>query len=313
VLLGLDSALSEGGRLAITYYRKLENSEYLSRIEKWHTAFAWIQNYCNEKGRKFPRFIGAPAPEDIAWAAYCNERITTSGALDYKLLVSTVERILPCIIDGIPFPPDIVRSVISRVSNRMGLKADKEKGNKWIYWEKCLGIACALYKGTHAEKEYKMALEDNRLTRDYLYGRLLAVADCAESIALNIAKENRDTNAINLMQRFASQPFATWKTLEESLKIYMKRIKASYYGLWEGYDELLDIILNDKFKPSDYMCNDPLTGEYLLGYHCQRRWLKTHKRKDGKWVEKPRNVDKKEAPDNSGVDNTFLEGEDDVD
>ena len=38
-----------------------------------------------------------------------------------------------------------------------------------------------------------MALEEDRKTKDYLYGRLLAVGEQIESMALYYAKEKRDT------------------------------------------------------------------------------------------------------------------------
>jgi CRISPR-associated protein Csd1 len=132
-----------------------------------------------------------------------------------------------------------------------------------------------------------MSLEEGRDSRDYLYGRLLAVADVIESTALAIAKENRDTNAARLMQRFSERPFSTWPIIENSLKPYMDRIYAKIPGLLLGYREVLDTI-HDLFKSDNYNIDAPLDGEYLLGYHCQRSWFKTHKRKDGIWIVKPK-------------------------
>jgi CRISPR-associated protein Csd1 len=63
VVIGLDSATP--GRMAITFYRELTGSEFLQRIEQWHSDFSWEQNFGKEL-----HFIGAPAPKDIAWAAY---------------------------------------------------------------------------------------------------------------------------------------------------------------------------------------------------------------------------------------------------
>src|SRR5207253_9551242 len=44
-------------------------------------------------------------------------------------------------------------------------------------WEKCLGIACSLFRGHYVDRRYQMDLELERNTRDYLYGRLLAIAE----------------------------------------------------------------------------------------------------------------------------------------
>ena len=65
---------------------------------------------------------------------------------------------------------------------------------------------CALYRKYREKEEYNMALDENRTTRDYLYGRLLAIADDLEQWALKKANEDRPTTAARLMQRFATIP-----------------------------------------------------------------------------------------------------------
>ena len=65
-----------------------------------------------------------------------------------------------------------------------------------------------------------MTLETDRRTRDYLYGRLLAIAENIESRALFVARETRDTTAARLMQRFADRPYSTWRTIELALVPY---------------------------------------------------------------------------------------------
>ncbi|MHB9139773.1 MAG: type I-C CRISPR-associated protein Cas8c/Csd1, partial [Victivallaceae bacterium] len=63
VVMGLDSATP--GRMAITYYRELTGSEYLDRIQEWHTAFAWHQDYGRDaETKQLIRFVGAPSPKD---------------------------------------------------------------------------------------------------------------------------------------------------------------------------------------------------------------------------------------------------------
>jgi len=254
VVMGLDSATP--GRMAITYYRELKGSEFLDRIEGWHEQYAWAQNF----GKKV-RFVGAPAPRDIAEAAY-------GTRLDEKLRKATVERLLPCIIDGHAVPFDLVLTTARRAANRVGL-------DHWE-WEKCLGIACALFRGYSKSlgKEYQMALEEDRSTRDYLYGRLLAVADNIEGYALTKAESNRDTTAARLMQRFADRPFSTWRNIELALTSYKSRLRTSDRGagfLWKR-EKLLDEI-QCRFQSDDFTSDRALSAEFLLGYHCQRAAL----------------------------------------
>jgi CRISPR-associated protein Csd1 len=244
VVMGVDSATP--GRMAVTYYRELRGSDFLKRIEAWHRNCAWLQRFSKDK-----EFYGAPAPKDIAQAAY--------GTKDGDLLQkTTVERLIPCIIDSVPLPWDIVDSCIKKAIQRQSLP-------DWA-WQKTLGIACGLYRYYFKEKEnYTMGLDRERNSRDYLYGRLLAVADCLEGYALKLSNEGRQTNATKLMQRFAERPCSTWRTIELSLIPYKARLARS-----NKYDVELDAIHGLFNDVSGYASDDPLSGEFLLGFHCQR-------------------------------------------
>jgi len=266
VVMALDSATP--GRLSIVYYRALKGSEFLERIENWHETCAWRHTYHlvekqDEKGKtrkvSVP-FYGAPAPADIAEAAY-------GSRLDDKLKKATIKRLLPCIVDGQPIPRDLVESVVRRASNRAGLSG--------YDWSKALTIACALYrKYKHGKEKFEMSLDETRKTRDYLFGRLLAIADVLEERTLSEAEKNRPTNATRYMQQFSQRPFSTWKQIHELITPYFMRQgdNASYYK-W------LIAQVEDLFTPEDFISNKPLTGEYLLGYYCQRQkmWEKKEK------------------------------------
>lgn len=119
-----------------------------------------------------------------------------------------------------------------------------------------------------------MALEEDRTSRDYLYGRLLAVADNLEGYALYLTKETRETSAARLMQRFADHPYSTWRTIELSLSPYKARLRASAKGgfVLQKCEKLFDAI-QGLFASSDFTDDRPLSGEFLLGYHCQRAAL----------------------------------------
>lgn len=251
VVMALESATP--GRLAIAYYRELRGSEFLDRIESWHRRFAWPQNFGKEE-----KFIGAPAPAEIAKAAY-------GLRIDDKLDMATRRRLLPCIVDGMPFPRDLVESTYRRVVNRLGM-------DKWG-WERCLGIACALVKGFNTDKDYQMALDTDSTSRDYLFGRLLAVAERMEYIALRVADEKRDTAAERLMQRFASHPSSTWKSIELALVPYKARLRNRRLPFLLSMNNLLDDIMA-KFQDQDFTRDDALSPEFLLGYHCQRQALR---------------------------------------
>lgn len=247
VVIGLDSATP--GRMSITFYKELLGSDFLQRIEGWHETCAWIHRYGYDKETKRHfTFVGAPAPIDIAETAFGKKA-------DDKIKKTTVARLLPCIIDKQPIPQDIVESAVRRARNRIVL-------NEWE-WNKTLSIACALYKKYNIKENYNMALEENRTTRDYLYGRLLAIADRLEGNALHKAKEKRDTNAARYMQLFAEHPHKTWRQIELSLAPYKARLGGAHY-----FTGLINEVMC-KFDSDDFINDKPLSGEFLLGYHCQ--------------------------------------------
>lgn len=264
VVMAIDSATP--GRASITYYRELSGSDYLSRVDEWHSSCSWLHRYSkieyvDEKTgktiKKYIPFIGAPAPNDIAEAAY-------STKIDEKLRKTTISRLLPCIIDAQPIPHDLVNSAFRRACNKVNME-------KWE-WEKSLSITCALYRKSHPKEDYDMALDPNRKTRDYLYGRLLALAESLEEWALNNANEKRETNAARLMQRFSEHPFSTWRTIELSLTPY----KARLGGKSKKRQSLIDEVIAS-FKDDDFLNDKRLSGEFLLGYHAQRESLHTGK------------------------------------
>ena len=114
-----------------------------------------------------------------------------------------------------------------------------------------------------------MALEKDRTTRDYLYGRLLAMAERLESDALRLADENRETNAARLMQRFADRPYSTWRTIELSLAPYKSRLRSRQAGWLYLLEKEIDNIICS-FGADDFISDKGLSGEFLIGYHCQR-------------------------------------------
>lgn len=104
VVLAID-ALSDG-RASIVYYRELTGSDFLKKINNWHTDYAWFHKTDNNKS-----YIGVPSPEEISKIAYGNN-------ISDKLLKQSVLRIVSCIIDGQRLPYDILHSVVLQTFKR---------------------------------------------------------------------------------------------------------------------------------------------------------------------------------------------------
>lgn len=114
-----------------------------------------------------------------------------------------------------------------------------------------------------------MALDEKCTRRDYLYGRLLAVADRVEYRTFE-KDDGRETNAKRYMNAFSQHPFRTWKILEEKLVPYFNQLKAPERL---KYQALLDEIY-ELFPLENFEDDTALNGLYLIGFHNQSFALK---------------------------------------
>ena len=102
-----------------------------------------------------------------------------------------------------------------------------------------------------------MALNKECTIRDYLYGRLLAVADRIEYRTFEKEKDAaRVTNAKRYMSSFSQRPFETWKIIEENLQPYLNKLPIAERRY---YENLIDSICQ-LFDVEAFQKNDKLTG-----------------------------------------------------
>jgi len=268
IIMGLEAATT--GRLSISYYKELKGDDFLNRIKQWHSTCIWRHEYrkvndgFDEKGKPKYRslvFIGAPSPKDIVLAAYGDK-------VSDKLKKATIERLLPCIIDGARLPYDLVNSAVNRASNPIIIEA-------WEY-RKILTITCALirkYKFDKFKEVWEMALDEKQLDRSYVFGRLLAIAQQIEEWALSIAGEKRDTNAERHMHQFKIHPYKTWGIITDKLRPYMSRLGSKGTHLTELMTQV-----NSLLSFEDFTSQKQLNDSFILGYYCQRQQFIEEKR-----------------------------------
>ena len=270
VLMAFDAATT--GRLALTEYKVLETGKYLENIEKWHLQGSWLQQKFKDK--KIMRYEGVPGITDIADILYGSDAggfLTINDKNGKKLYGELSKRLLPCIWNGRKLPYDLVVTAVNKASNP---QTYKERFN----WERVLMLACSFVKKYRYEmnkEEWKLALEKDCDDRNYLYGRLLAVADRIEYRTFDMDRDaGRVTNAKRYMSTFAQRPYDTWKVIEENLQPYLNKLKAVERRY---YENLIDEICQ-KFTSESFCKNEKLDGLYLLGFHSQSYDLKTYKK-----------------------------------
>ena len=270
-LLGFDAATS--GRLSMVEQKSLESGRYLENIEKWHQSCGWIhEKWKDGKKIQFSGMVGVKDVADILYGIESNGYLSIVDANGKKLYAKVVQKLLPCIWNGQKIPQDYVQKAIEKASNPLAYKNRRN-------WERVLTLACSLVKKDRAERmdkeEWDVSLDKKCKKRDYLYGRLLAVADRIEYKTFDQDKDStRVTNAKRYMNRFSQRPRDTWKVIEESIQPYLEKLPVPEKRY---YENLLDEI-NDLFEMEDFESNERLDGLYLLGFHCQSYDLKKYKK-----------------------------------
>lgn len=264
-ILVLDAATT--GRLSIQEFREIMVSRYLNNLQQWHERCAWEHSKTGEKGRyTFTGMVGVKDAAELLYGIEKNGYFSMKGK--ESIYKGFVKRWMPCVLDGREIPLDLVLLAERRASSPVSFESR-------FLWEQVLSLACSLIKQQRKSRYgevWTMALDEKCTKRDYLYGRLLAVADRIEYRTFD--KENgRETNAKRYMSAFSQHPYRTWKVLEEKLAAYWGQLKAPERLV---YQRLLDEIC-EMFFIEDFENDNPLNGLYLLGFHNQSYALKKKK------------------------------------
>ncbi|MEK5231875.1 type I-C CRISPR-associated protein Cas8c/Csd1 [Lysinibacillus sp. FSL K6-0232] len=254
IVIAMDAATS--GRLAIVYYQQFHTDLFLDNIEHWHNTCKWLQFIKDEETKKVLRIEGTPSTYRIVEAVY-------GSKADPRIKKQLYTRLLPCIVEKKPIPMDIIRLIFNRIKNPASFKNLTES------WEGVLNVACALVLKLHEGEGYTMALQKDNVTRDYLFGRLLGVAEVMEKRILEDRekgkkdKDRRSTNATRYFNAFIQNPARTWLVIRRQLQPYFMRqaIDVEYYAM------LLQQI-EDQITP-ERMNNQQLSPLFILGYSSQ--------------------------------------------
>jgi CRISPR-associated protein Csd1 len=264
-LIALDAATT--GRLSITFYREFhgeQGNELFDRIQAWHNLCAWHHRY-KFVDKKLIVFDGAPALDDIATAAFGTEQGEFIKG-NSKVIGKTVERLLPCIIDGADIPSDIVNSLVRKAFY-------PQNYNNEFNWNKVVSIACAVtkkYRFDRFKEVWNVSVDKESTDIVYNCGRLLAVADAIERFALSLKDEKRETSAIRYFTRFAAAPCKTWGIINNKLNIYIQQLGAKGNKYYKLMGEI-----SSKIPPEQFATLRNLDGRMVLGFDAQRneiRW-----------------------------------------
>lgn len=266
MIMVLDAATT--GRLSIAMYEELSISEFYQNVEHWHFETAWNCFWGKERVNTIRSF----SLYEIADCAYGTEQ----GAFircKSEVRNRAILKLIPCVITGRKIPKEIVRNLFYKASKPTAYKNDYN-------WRKVLETACGLIrksiieerKGRGEKEEYEVALDYECKERDYLYGRLLAVAEVAERVTYK-KEESRNTNASKYFEAFSNRPYQTWGIIYKRLIPYLNRMP---YTQKKYYETLISDIEN-QFTIADFENDSKLQPLFLLGYHCQLKNMPSKK------------------------------------
>ena len=270
------------GRMGLVFYQEFPEGTYLERIVSWHedTSYfltAWKKEK-NDDGKEFNKpihYLGAPSYDDILFAVYGKPRSGNDSG--YSTLKRKMRKqLLECMFGNFSFPKSFVEMAAIRASKPMSFTDSNDRFSE-NDWKRAISITCALARKYYKQQGDELALEldEKRTDRDYLFGRLLSVADKLEKKAFykSDKQDQRTTNATRLMNAFQVKPYSTWGQLFSQMIPYKAQLNGAGY-----YQSLIDKILV-AFPDGEYENNAPLSPLYLLGFAAQNRALENRNKK----------------------------------
>lgn len=273
------------GRVSVKYFRRLSRSEAYERSMDWYESTNW--NFYNHKTKNFVE--QSPPLYQIIDFVYGQENDKGYFACENrKLKRSTIERLIPCIIDSQKLPQDISRTAFHKLSNKQSYKKS---------WNMALNIGCSLikkhkndYEGYTIDASNISEVIQLQESRSFYYGRLMAIY---EKIELDAAggrgadtdsgkeKTQRITNADRLWSSMIRTPERTRFILESKLKSYTNILKKNSPGRYVFYDKLITELTLEIMKIDE---EDGIRGaldeDFILGYYYQKDALYTKRSQD---------------------------------
>lgn len=269
------------GRGSIKYYNEIDINDFISSMESWDKDCCWITR---------TKKIETPSLYNIVTNAFCGEsQLKEKGSNNKdkgnKALWYFYSILIERRINNGRIPIEIVNNLVKRCEKLhvyIGTEADKEKNTV----EKLLFITCAVLRKYYKDiekKEEKMSLNKESDDRSYQWGRLLAVYERIELVALSSKEDKAElkedeqkkiTNAIRMQSVFIHRPLYVAGILDSKLKTaYYPMFKGKRVSSLEYYKKIIGQIFEKLSEIPDGETDKPLKPTYLFGYNLQRNDL----------------------------------------
>lgn len=279
VLLGLQSATK--GRVSVNYVQEMPGNVFVQHVQRWNEGCRW----------QMMQSKALPAERPATWHEIC-EAVMGADTLQLakrdfkaekaanKYMREVQLRLLHCVVEAQPIPEQMVSAAFNRAVQPLSFTDSKGHWSNW-QWQSCVSTACAMIRKHYLDQMPARILSpvlDTACTdRDYLYGRLLALAHRIEQAAVQRTsrkiEQNIKTNAVRMMRYFVQQPRMAWMQLYAHLLPYLRALGKDGYSA-QYYKHLLGQV-ESLFAPVDIDSGKPLSYLFLVGFSAQTRdlWL----------------------------------------
>lgn len=248
------------GRIDIVYYQSLAVQSYIDKLTHWYSKTAI---YVSDKN------------------GYMNPNFSLRRLADFRngkhakndLIKNTVSSLAQTILGTQKVSWSILNGLYNRAIRPMSFNDPHEK---FITWSNTMRGTAKLFRTVYPE--FGPVLDKQIKDRNYLFGRLLAIADIAENESKKEKQKGYLTNAQRYMTTFAQQPLTVWKTIYLKLMPYLIKMgkdESKNYIVNRTQREIseISILLQGDVQKLD----QPLNGSFLIGYvHQKADWY--HKR-----------------------------------
>lgn len=255
------------GRLSIVYYQEFSPNDYIDNLMNWYNGCIW-HRYDRDKGGNV---VFSPWIFDICNLIYGRR----NDIRIVKLKKGLSKELIPSITARKPLARSLITAAFNKVINPLSYTNDKGSFDKYA-WQNNLSVACALIRKYYCDKgdEHSMQLNEKETNRDYLYGRLLALADTAEQMALMQGESARSTNAMRYMQIFQQRPAQAWLMLRtQKLLPYLEKLNPGARSWFEKQFSTIESM----FEVGEFDSPLPLGPRFLEGFSNQKVYKSTNK------------------------------------
>lgn len=260
------------GRLSIKYYRNFSGSDLSQRITDWYITTNWPiwtrEGYKNITLRLYDyvhRIVGLETKD---------KKIISRNN---KINRWYIEKLLMCILEGKPLPMDLYNKLRSNITHR-------ERYQKtWHHLEiASLSFIKKFYSdyfNQSQEKEVIPLLRQNN-DRSYLFGRMMAVAENIEQVAMG--DYTRSTQVSKYWHQLCMRPQSGFNRVKSRLLSYETKLQNSKPGAYINRDRLMQEIYDKLNMNEEYLANPnkPLSDLFMVGYYAQKKDLSNTKTKE---------------------------------